>query len=139
MLLDSPMPAADAALRDAALEARAEADMRVIGDARRIANEGAVPEVTVRPDTLFVALLPRSAVVSVDPGAASASAVAQADRAQLEAQLADARGELERALGKLANERFISGAPDQVVAAEREKAERYGAEVAELERRLGEA
>jgi len=98
-----------------------------------------VPEVTVRPDTLFVALLPRSAVVSVDPGAASASAVAQADRAQLEAQLADARGELERALGKLANERFISGAPDQVVAAEREKAERYGAEVAELERRLGEA
>jgi valyl-tRNA synthetase len=139
MLLDSPMPAAEPAHRDAALEAAAESDMRVVGDARRIANEGAAPAVTVRPDTLFVSLLPRSAEVSVDAAAASASAVAQADRGQLEALLADARAELDRARGKLANERFTSGAPDQVVAAEREKAERYGAEVAELERRLAES
>ena len=53
-------------------------------------------------------------------------------------ELADARAELQRAQAKLANQRFVSGAPEQVVAAERDKAERYAAEVAELERRLSE-
>ncbi len=42
------------------------------------------------------------------------------------------RSEIERAEGKLANERFVSKAPGDVVEAEREKLERYRAELAEL-------
>ncbi len=42
------------------------------------------------------------------------------------------RGEVKRAEGKLANEKFVAGAPDDVVAAEREKLERYRAELDEL-------
>ncbi len=42
------------------------------------------------------------------------------------------RSEVARAEGKLANERFVANAPDDVVAAEREKLERYRSELAEL-------
>ena len=58
-------------------------------------------------------------------------------RARLEEQLARARAELDRARGKLANERFIAGAPAEVVEAERAKVARFEAEVRELEERLG--
>ena len=42
------------------------------------------------------------------------------------------RGEVRRAEGKLANERFVANAPADVVDAEREKLERYRAELEEL-------
>ena len=58
-------------------------------------------------------------------------------RARLEEQLAHARAELDRAPGKLANERFIAGAPAEVVEAERAKVARFEVEVRELEDRLG--
>ena len=76
--------------------------------------------------------------VQVDDSLAVSSVAAGADREALDRRLADARAELQRAQAKLANQRFVSGAPEQVVAAERDKAERYAAEVAELERRLSE-
>ena len=42
------------------------------------------------------------------------------------------RGEVERAEGKLANQGFVANAPPEVVAAEREKLERYRSELDEL-------
>jgi valyl-tRNA synthetase len=50
-----------------------------------------------------------------------------------EAEIARLRGEVTRAEGMLANERFVQNAPEHVVAAEREKLERYRRELAALE------
>ena len=58
------------------------------------------------------------------------------DRAALERELEKLRAELRRAEGMLGNERFTSKAPPEVVAAEREKAERFAADVRALESRL---
>ncbi len=46
--------------------------------------------------------------------------------------------EIERAVGKLANERFVAKAPDDVVAAERAKLERLRGELAALSEQAGE-
>jgi valyl-tRNA synthetase len=112
--------------------------MDVVSEARRIANEGAEPLVTLTAETLFASLLPKSAKRTVDPAAAAASVIAAADRDQLETRLAEARAERDRAAAKLGNEGFMARAPAELVAAEREKLERFSAEVSELERRLGE-
>ena len=77
-------------------------------------------------------------MVTVDPVAPAASAVALANASQLESKLADALAELERAQTKLANERFTARAPAELVEAEREKARRFEAEVADLKRRLAD-
>ena len=53
-------------------------------------------------------------------------------RARVEARREELRGEVERAEGKLANERFVANAPAEVVEEEREKLERYRAELEEL-------
>ena len=58
----------------------------------------------------------------VKPERAKANGDAEAERERL-------RKEIARAEGMLANERFVSGAPEQVVAAEREKLERYRREL----------
>jgi valyl-tRNA synthetase len=58
------------------------------------------------------------------------------DSAALQRELAKLRSELSRAEGMLKNERFTSKAPPEVVAAEREKAERFAADVRALESRL---
>jgi valyl-tRNA synthetase len=64
--------------------------------------------------------------------------VALANASQLESKLADALAELERAQTKLANERFTARAPAELVEAEREKARRFEAEVADLKRRMAD-
>jgi valyl-tRNA synthetase len=138
LLLASTMPQPQAGHRDAELEQAAEHDMDVVSEARRIANEGAEPLVTLAAGTLFASLLPKSAKRSVDPAAAAASVVAAADRSQLEAKLAAARAERDRAAAKLDNPGFMRRAPAELVAAEREKLERFGAEVSELERKLAD-
>jgi valyl-tRNA synthetase len=138
LLLASTMPQPLAEHRDAELEQAAEHDMDVVSEARRIANEGAEPLVTLAAGTLFASLLPKSAKRSVDPAAAAASVVAAADRSQLEAKLAAARAERDRAAAKLDNPGFMRRAPAELVAAEREKLERFGAEVSELERKLAD-
>jgi valyl-tRNA synthetase len=50
-----------------------------------------------------------------------------------DAEIARLQGEVARAEGMLANERFVQNAPDGVVAAEREKLDRYRRELAALE------
>jgi valyl-tRNA synthetase len=114
--------------------------MEVVSEARRLAGEGETPRVTAAPGFLFRPVLDRVKGVAVvdDESAASSSVVAAADRASLEAKLAAAIAERDRALAKLANEGFTSRAPAHVVEAEREKAERYAAEASDLERRLNE-
>jgi valyl-tRNA synthetase len=59
----------------------------------------------------------------MDPGAV---------RARLEARRQELRAEVARAEGKLANEKFVARAPAEVVEEEREKLERYRAELEEL-------
>jgi valyl-tRNA synthetase len=54
---------------------------------------------------------------------------AKADGGNLEAEVERLRGEITRAEGMLANERFVQNAPDDVVDAEREKLERYRREL----------
>jgi valyl-tRNA synthetase len=138
MLLESPMPAPEPGHRDVQLEERARADMEVVSEARHLAGHGEKPQVTAANGFLFRSVLEKERGVAVvdDPAATSSSVVAAEDRASLEAKLAEAVAERDRAVAKLANEGFTSRAPVQVVDAEREKAERYAAEVADLERRL---
>ncbi|MGZ4320029.1 MAG: valine--tRNA ligase [Gaiellaceae bacterium] len=54
---------------------------------------------------------------------------AKADGGNLEAELDRLRGEIARAERMLANERFVQGAPESVVEAEREKLQRYRREL----------
>ena len=54
-------------------------------------------------------------------------------RPRLEADLKTARSEVRRAEGKLANERFTSRAPEELVEEEREKVARFGREAEQLE------
>ncbi len=138
LLMATPMPEPQPQLRDAVLEEAAANDMEVVSAARRIANDGETPSVVVRSDTLFRSLLPKNAVVSVDDAAPAASAVASANRGQLESKLAEAVAELERARAKLANDGFMSRAPAELVEAEREKVQRFETELADTERRLAE-
>ena len=53
----------------------------------------------------------------------------KADGGNVEAEVERLRGEIARAEGMLANERFVGNAPEEVVAAEREKLERYRREL----------
>jgi valyl-tRNA synthetase len=114
--------------------------MEVVSEARRLAGEGEKPQVTAAPGFVFRDLLARvpGVVVVDDEAAATSSVVAAEDRASLEAKLEAAIAERDRAQAKLANEGFTARAPEHVVQSEREKAERYAAEVSELERRLEE-
>jgi valyl-tRNA synthetase len=138
LLMASAMPEPCPQHRDPALEDAALKDMEVISEARRIANDGETPAVVVKSDTLFRSLLPKNADVTVDASAPAASATALANAAQLESRLAEATAELERARAKLANEGFIARAPAELVEAEREKARRFEAEIADLRQRLAE-
>jgi valyl-tRNA synthetase len=65
------------------------------------------------------------------------AAVVKPERARVdgnrEAEIERLRREVARAEGMLANERFTAKAPPEVVAAEREKLERYRRELAALE------
>ena len=63
---------------------------------------------------------------------ASAEIDAEAIAARLEARREELRSEVSRAEGKLGNEKFVSRAPAEVVEEEREKLERYRAELEEL-------
>ena len=65
------------------------------------------------------------------------AAVVRPERARVDgnrdAEVERLRQEVARAEGMLANERFVTNAPDDVVAAEREKLDRYRRELAALE------
>ncbi len=57
-------------------------------------------------------------------------------RDRLAKRLDEARSEQRKADGKLANAKFVERAPDDVVAEERERSERFGRDAAELEAQL---
>jgi valyl-tRNA synthetase len=63
---------------------------------------------------------------------ASAEIDAEAIAARLEARREELRSEVARAEGKLGNEKFVARAPAEVVEEERQKLERYRAELEEL-------
>ncbi|MBQ4066962.1 MAG: class I tRNA ligase family protein [Clostridia bacterium] len=60
----------------------------------------------------------------------------EAERARLSADLKRLEGEIKRAEGKLSNESFVAKAPEAVVAAEKEKLEKYKAQKAGVEEAL---
>jgi valyl-tRNA synthetase len=76
---------------------------------------GVRPELTEEQERIFEAVV-KPDRVRVDGGS-------------VEAEVERLRGEVSRAEGMLANERFVRNAPEEVVAAEREKLERYRREL----------
>lgn len=59
-------------------------------------------------------------------------------KAKLEEELKYTRGFLKSVMAKLSNERFVSGAPEQVVANERKKQADAEAKIAAIEAQLAE-
>jgi valyl-tRNA synthetase len=78
-----------------------------------------------------------AAAIAIPGGAVKVLAGGDIDPQEAAKRVAQQRqkleGEIKRAEGKLANESFVSKAPPQVVEAEREKLERYRAELRRLE------
>lgn len=60
----------------------------------------------------------------------------KAEQERLAKELAEAKAELKRAEGKLANERFVANAPQALVDAERAKVEQWTAAIATLTAQL---
>ncbi len=144
-----PFPQADESLIDAEAEAEVRAGIELTRRLRAWRELVEAPVATVLPARAegiepqeFVGRLARfefaadggEPVASVGPVRVLASAEIDggAVRARLEARRGELRGEVARAEGKLANERFVAKAPAEVVQEEREKLERYRAELEEL-------
>jgi valyl-tRNA synthetase len=87
----------------------------------------------VPPDGTGVPLIVGDTTVHVQ-----APGLAEALRPRLERRLAEALEEVERARRKLADARFVERAPAHLVEEERDKAERFEREVAELRARLAD-
>ena len=125
LLMLAEMPAAEAGHRDLEAERDMERAIEIVTAAR--ADPGAAVEI---PDAFAGAgIVERLAPKAAGDGAAP-------DRGALERELQKLRAELGRAEGMLRNERFTSKAPAEVVQAERDKAERFAADVRALESRL---
>jgi valyl-tRNA synthetase len=143
LLMLEPFPAPVAGHHDGDAEAAVGAAIAAVSQARSTPDVRLVLPQGFPAAALVRALVPRQtevleaevATVVVEAAAEDPAEV----RARLEEQLARARSELDRARGKLANERFIAGAPADVVDAERAKVARFEVEVRELEDRLGAA
>jgi valyl-tRNA synthetase len=146
-------PEADESLRDAEAEAEVRAGIELTRRLRAWRDLVEAPAATVLPARAegvepqeFVGRLARfefqdqSAQDGGDPVAAvgpvkilaSAAIDAAAIEARLEARREELRSEVKRAEGKLGNERFVERAPAEVVEEERQKLERYRAELGEL-------
>jgi valyl-tRNA synthetase len=142
-------PQADGSLRDpeAEVEVRAGIELtRRLRAWRDLVEAPAATVLTARADGVepqeFVGRLARvefggdggDPVAAVGPVKilASAEIDATAIAARLEARREELCSEVARAEGKLANEKFVARAPAEVVAEEREKLERYRAELEEL-------
>jgi valyl-tRNA synthetase len=142
-------PDSDLSLRDADAEAEVRAGIELTGRLRAWRDLVEAPAATVLPARAegtpppeFVGRLARcefgedggDPVAAVGPVKilASAEIDAEAIAARLEARREELRSEVSRAEGKLGNEKFVDRAPPEVVEEEREKLERYRAELEEL-------
>ncbi len=151
-LIVAPYPVADESRLDAGAEAevgRAIETTRALRRWRELAGVPPAATLSARPTAGAPPphpLVGRLARVDVDGGAGEAIAAVGAlevlpseglDASAVAARIEELRGKLRsevaRAEGKLANEGFVANAPDEVVAGEREKLERYRAELAELD------
>ena len=141
LLMLHAFPAPVAEHRDPGAEADVQAAIAAVSQARSTPDVRLVLPRGFPAAGLVRALAPRETeVVEADVATVVIEAAAEDPavvRARVEQQLAHARSELERARGKLANERFSAGAPAAVVEAERAKVARFEVEVRELEDRLG--
>jgi valyl-tRNA synthetase len=144
-----PFPRPDASLFDEVAETEmSEAidltrNLRTWRDLVELASKATVPVRTADPLPEFVSRLARVETAgdgSSDPIAsvgvvqilASPEIDAEAVAARLERRREELRAEVARAEGKLANEKFVARAPAELVEEEREKLERYRAELEEL-------
>jgi valyl-tRNA synthetase len=144
-----PFPEADESLRDPEAEAEVRAGIELTGRLRAWRDLVEAPAATVLPARAegaapqeFVGRLARfefgedggDPVAAVGPVKilASEEIDAEAIAARLEARRGELRSEVARAEGKLGNEKFVARAPADVVEEEREKLERYRAELEEL-------
>ena len=116
-LIVTPWPTEAAAEAEADLDGHFE-PIRTAAEVFRRA--GARPPLSGEQERIFAAVV-KPARLKVDGG-------------NLDAEIERLRGEIARAEGMLANERFVANAPDDVVAAEREKLERYRRELDALSR-----
>ena len=144
-----PFPAADESLRDPEAEAEIGEAIELTGRLRAWRDLVEAPAAAVLPARAegappreFVGRLARfefgedggDPVAAVGPVKilASAEIGAEAVAARLAARRDELRAEVGRAEGKLGNEKFVDRAPAEVVAEERQKLERYRAELEEL-------
>jgi valyl-tRNA synthetase len=144
-----PFPEADESLRDPEAEAEVRAGIELTGRLRAWRDLVEAPAAMVLPARVegvepqeFVARLARfefgedggDPVAAVGPVKilASAEIDAEAIAARLEARREELRSEVVRAEGKLGNAKFVDRAPAEVVEEERQKLERYRAELEEL-------
>jgi valyl-tRNA synthetase len=144
-----PFPAADESLRDAEAEAEIGAAIELTGRLRAWRDLVEAPAAAVLPARAegpppreFVGRLARfefgedggDPVAAVGPVKilASAEIGAEAVAARLEVRREELRAEVARAEGKLGNAKFVDRAPAEVVEEERQKLERYRAELEEL-------
>jgi valyl-tRNA synthetase len=142
-------PEADGSLRDPEAEAEVRAGIELTGRLRAWRDLVEAPAATVLPARVegiepqeFVGRLARfefgedggDPVAAVGPVKilASTEIDGEAVAARLEARREELRSEVSRAEGKLGNEKFVDRAPAEVVQEEREKLERYRAELEEL-------
>jgi valyl-tRNA synthetase len=142
-------PQADESLRDEEAEAEVRVGIELTRRLRAWRDLVEAPAATVLPARAegfepqeFVGRLARfefgedggDPVAAVGPVKVLATTEidAGAIAARLEARREELRAEVARAEGKLGNERFVDRAPAEVVEEEREKLERYRAELEEL-------
>ncbi len=150
-LVVAPFPVADAERFDEAAEADVAGGIGLTEELRTWRDGAGVPAGAILRGRVegveppeFVARLARFSFDGGDGGdpvaavgtvrvLASADLDAGAVAARLEQRRVELREEVERSSRKLENERFVAKAPAAVVEEEREKLERYRAELAELE------
>jgi valyl-tRNA synthetase len=144
-----PFPRPDVSLFDEAAEAEMDEainltrNLRTWRDLIELASKSTLPVRTAEPLPEFVSRLARVEAAdggSVEPIAsvgtvqilASPEIDGEAVAARLERRREELRSEVARAEGKLANEKFVTRAPAELVEEERAKLERHRAELEEL-------
>ena len=143
LLMLERLPEPIAGNRDADAERTMHAAIAAVSEARSDSGVRLVVPRGFPAAELVRALVPRATEVVEDDVAAVVVEAAAEDpaavRGRLEDQLRRARAELDRAQGKLRNERFVENAPPALVEEERAKAERFAAEARDLEARLAKS